>query len=296
MRTSSPFEDDRDAPRVGFGDVVRARREAMGLTLAQLAQTVECAKSYLSAIENGVKAAPSDELAMKLERALGFTNNELVDAARLARTPESVREDLEALRARDAHARELAQALRAPGASIDALHRSGELERLIRAFEGGGPGGSTQGESVEGDARAREVPREIPLINKVTAGYPGSFTDLGYPARIADEYVRAPDLDDPDAFAARVVGDSMSPEYREGDIVVFSPARPVVSGMDCFIRLEPDHENTFKRVYFERGSGGEELIRIQPINNAYAPMVVGREEVAGLYAGVSVTRVIGGGG
>jgi transcriptional regulator with XRE-family HTH domain len=291
MPKDSISGDDQWPRGAGFGEIVRARREALGLTLAELSQRVECAKSYLSAIENGVKGAPSDDLAIKLEGALGFTDDELVDAARLARTPESVREDLEALRERDARARELAKTLREHGASIDTLHRTGELERLIRALEG--EAFEDKREDLNG-APALRIPREIPLINKVTAGYPGSFTDLGYPARVADEYVRSPDIDDPDAFAARVVGDSMSPEYREGDIVVFSPARAVVSGMDCFIRLEPDHENTFKRVYFERGARGEELIRIQPINNAYAPMVVAREEVAGLYAGVSVTRVIGG--
>ena len=101
------------------------------------------------------------------------------------------------------------------------------------------------------------------------AGYPREFTDLAYPARVADEYVRCPDLEDSDAFAARVVGDSMQPLYAEGDIVIFSPAKVVKSGMDCFARLEPDHETTFKRVYLEKGKDGEELIRLQPLNAAY---------------------------
>jgi len=137
------------------------------------------------------------------------------------------------------------------------------------------------------------LPMEVPLINSVTAGYPADFTDLGYPARVADEYVRSPDLDDPDAFAARVVGDSMEPEYREGDLVIFSPAMEVVSGNDCFVRLEPDHESTFKRVYFETGEGGAELIRIQPINNRYPPKTVPREDVAGLYRAAQIMRAIG---
>jgi phage repressor protein C with HTH and peptisase S24 domain len=135
----------------------------------------------------------------------------------------------------------------------------------------------------------------VPLINRVAAGYPADFTDLDFPARVADEYVRAPAAAgesaagrDPDLFAARVVGESMQPEYREGDIVVFSPAREVRSGVDCFVRLEPDHRTTFKRVYLEAGG----LIRLQPLNPAFAARVVPREEVAGLYAAVSVTRVL----
>ena len=264
----------------------------MGLTLAELARRVGCAKSYLSAIEHGTKGPPGEDLLRRLEHAAGFTEGALREAAQWDRTPERVREDFEALRARDARARALARSLRA--GSLDELHRSGRLESMIRAYE------DARGDAPDADAGPTrgvervEPPIEVPLINKVAAGYPASFTDLGYPARIADEYIRAPDVHDPDAFAARVVGDSMEPDYREGDIVVFSPMREIGSGMDCFIRLEPDHETTFKRVYFETGEAGEELIRIQPINNAYAPMTVPRERVAGLSAGVSVTRPIGG--
>ena len=82
----------------------------------------------------------------------------------------------------------------------------------------------------------------------------------------------------------------MAPDYREGDVVVFSPAREVASGDDCFVRLEPDHETTFKRVYFEVGAEGEELIRLQPVNSQYAPRVEPRERVAGLYRAVTAMR------
>jgi hypothetical protein len=78
---------------------------------------------------------------------------------------------------------------------------------------------------------------------------------LDYPLNVADEYVACPELEDAQAFAARVVGDSMGPTYREGDVVVFSPAAAVTDGCDCFVRLEPDHETTFKRVFFEGGDG-----------------------------------------
>jgi len=127
----------------------------------------------------------------------------------------------------------------------------------------------------------------------VAAGYPTEFTDLDYPASVADEYISVPGISDPQAFAARVVGDSMEPTYGEGEMVVFSPAKPVQSGNDCFVRLEPDAQSTFKRVYFEQDAQGNELIRIQPINNAYPPRTLAREQVGGLYAGVSVIRSIG---
>lgn len=178
------------------------------------------------------------------------------------------------------------------------------------------------------------LPAQVPVVNRVAAGYPTAFTDLGYPARIADEYVSVPDVFDGDAFAARVVGDSMEPVYREGDIVVFSPSAATVDGSDCFVRFERNEESTFKRVYFESppaagtppGTGmphgpgmppgslpgvsdGAEgataieqkpaeikRIRLQPLNSAYPARVVDREEVAGLYAAVYVVRAVGGKG
>ena len=140
------------------------------------------------------------------------------------------------------------------------------------------------------------LPTQVPLINKVIAGYPREFTDLGYPARVADEYVSVPGVSDADAFAARVVGDSMNPEYAEGDIVVFSPRADALDGSDCFVRLERDEETTFKRVYFERDGEDREVIRLQPLNSAYPPRAVLREEVAGVYAAVYVVRAVVGGG
>jgi len=50
------------------------------------------------------------------------------------------------------------------------------------------------------------------LTRSAWAGaYTADFTDLDYPLNVADEYTAAPGLDDPQAFAARVVGDSMLP-------------------------------------------------------------------------------------
>jgi SOS-response transcriptional repressor LexA len=92
-------------------------------------------------------------------------------------------------------------------------------------------------------------------------------------------------LTDPDAIAARVVGQSMTPAYAEGDIVVFSPQADVTEGCDAFARLEPDHETTFKQVFFE-GEAGSEQIRLQPVNEQFPPWTLPRQQVAGLYRAV----------
>ncbi len=261
-----------------LGARLRQARENRGLNLEELGRRAGCAKSYLSEIETGRRGPPSDEVLDRLERALGLESGDLVRLAEWARTPREVRREMSGMALSSQAARKLGEILRA-GGSLDDAYRSGALRGLVNAVS----------PSEEGVLAA--LPMEVPLINRVSAGYPADFTDLGYPARVADEYVRCPGLSDPDAFAARVIGDSMMPEYREGDIVVFSPARDVESGADCFVRVAPDHESTFKRVYFE-GEEGAEMIRLQPINNRYAPRVLSREDVLGLYRAVSVTRVI----
>jgi len=274
----------------GVGELVRDRRNQLSMSLQRLAELVGCAKGYLSQIENDRRPnPPSDSVLGRIEEALRITRGTLIEAARWQSTPETVRREVESLEVKQRAARRLAEIVaggnfgdgRQGGDDrLDVAFRSGELHRLVEVLSPS---------SISPDA---SVPhREVPLINSVTAGYPCEFTDLGYPAKIADEYVRVPDLDDADAFAARVVGDSMEPEYREGDVVVFSPTREVREGDDCFVRLEHDAQTTFKRIYFER-SDGIERIRLQPLNSRYAPSVHLREEVAGLYVAVSVTRKI----
>ena len=113
-------------------------------------------------------------------------------------------------------------------------------------------------------------------------GYPVDFDDLGYPVGFADDYVRCTDLHDPNAFAVRVVGDSMEPKFAEGDIVIFSPAVDISSGDDCFVRFTMPHEATFKRVFFEEAGS----VRLQPRNEKYPPKVIDGKRVNGLYRAV----------
>jgi len=294
--------EPKDSPSEGvLGGIIRRKRRMLGWSLADLAERAGCTKSYLSAIETGRKGPPTRSIIERLEGALSMDPGELLAHARWDQTPSEIRADLETLRKRDQHARMLAKLLSLSaqrGTSLDELYASGALKSVIDRLDPE----HAQTEEADGDTpqRGRDLsgigamlPTEVPVINKVTAGYPADFTDMGYPARTGDEYIRTPDLNDPDAFAARVVGDSMEPTSQEGDIVVFSPAKPVESGTDCFVRLEPDSQSTFKRVYFELDDSGNEMIRIQPINNAYPPRTVPREQVAGLYVGVSVIRSIG---
>lgn len=299
------------APRLG--ELLRAHRTRCGLSLQALGERVGCARSYLSMIENGARGGidsnVSDDLIARLEGALGLAPGALARAAHWSATPGHVKREVVALeesqRAAAAQLRALLDPVLAPGdvsaRRLDEAYRSGRLRALVTRLEGTGStnldtesalglaGAAQPGAAISG---RRLLPVQVPLINSVAAGYPREFTDLGYPARVADEYVSTPEIDDPDAFAARVVGDSMLPDYREGDIVVFSPSRAVKSGMDCFVRLERDDQTTFKRVMLETDAAGVETIRLVPLNGAYSTRTVRREDVAFMCPAASVTRRI----
>ena len=276
------------------GQLVRDQRHRLGLSLQDLAINVGCAKSYLSEIENERRESPpSDELLERIAKALRLDHVALLRAARWQSTPNDVRREVLDLHSDRTAARRLGTLLAT--SSIDQLHQNGELHQLIAQLGGGDTSHASTARS--GVQLLAALPRQVPVINKVAAGYPREFTDLDYPARVADEYVSVPDVYDADAFAARVIGDSMEPAYHEGDIVVFSPTTDITPGKDCFARFDPDvspaSEATFKRIYFETSADGRELIRLQPLNPSYPPKVVPREEIAGLYAAVYVVRPIG---
>lgn len=126
----------------------------------------------------------------------------------------------------------------------------------------------------------------VPLINKVAAGLPAEFTDLEMPVGVADESVPVPATVGRAAFAARIQGDSMHPTYRDGELVVFDPGLQPADGMDCLVRLLPDHTTTFKRIFFEPG----DRLRLVPLNPTYEPLAVPLEQVSGLWPAVYAMR------
>jgi phage repressor protein C with HTH and peptisase S24 domain len=80
------------------------------------------------------------------------------------------------------------------------------------------------------EARQRRGRSKIPLIGMAQAGGNGFFDDGGYPAGAGWDQVEMPATTDANAYALSISGDSMEPVYREGDIVVVSPAAPVRVG------------------------------------------------------------------
>ena len=252
---------------MSLGQIIRKRRRELNLTLDEISSRIEYSKPYLSTIETGkVKNPPSDELLTKLEKMLKFEPGLLLHIAHLESLPPDIRHEYESAEAENQKLRQFIRNI---------IHKKGNVKQL----------NSLLAESeldVEQEGSSLAAGRLVPVINKVSAGYPSDFDDMDYPVGIADDYVRCPDLHDPNAFAVRVVGDSMEPKFCEGDIVVFSPASEVHNGDDCFVRFSMPHETTFKRLFFE----SDNSVRLQPRNEKYSPVIVEGKRINGLYRAV----------
>jgi phage repressor protein C with HTH and peptisase S24 domain len=98
----------------------------------------------------------------------------------------------------------IAKALAATNSSIDSF------VQLI----GDGPGGV----------------QSMPLLDFAQAAASGVFDDNGFPAGKGWDETGLPSAGDEHAYALEISGDAMRPVYRDGDVLVISPATPVRRG------------------------------------------------------------------
>ena len=252
---------------MSLGQIIRKRREELKLTLDEVGSRIGFSKPYLSTIETGkVKNPPSDELLTKLEKILTFEPGLLLRIAHIEGLPCDIRQEYESAEAENEKLRQFIKKL---------THKKTNTKKINALI-------AKSNLNIEQVGSSLAAGRLVPVINKVAAGYPSDFNDLDYPVGVADDYVRCPDLHDPNAFAVRVVGDSMEPKFQEGDIVIFSPAAEVHNGDDCFVRFAMPHETTFKRIFFEK----DNKIRLQPRNEKYSPTIVNGKRINGLYRAI----------
>lgn len=114
--------------------------------------------------------------------------------------------------------------------------------------------------------------RRVPVISWVQAG---DFVDShcqttpGY----ADEWIDTSATSSNHAFALRVQGDSMEPEFLQDDIVVVDPDRSPLSA-SYIIAKNGDGEATFKQLIIDGGS-----VFLKPLNDRYPIKDVTGKEV-----------------
>jgi phage repressor protein C with HTH and peptisase S24 domain len=115
------------------------------------------------------------------------------------------------------------------------LAATGTGFEAFAALVTGMPAGTGRGGGSGGRAAAAPA-RRIPLIGFAQAGGDGYFGDGGYPVGGGWDEISLPEVGDQNAYALEISGESMEPVFRDGDIVIVSPATPVRRGDRVVVR------------------------------------------------------------
>lgn len=110
----------------------------------------------------------------------------------------------------------------------------------------------------------------IPILGRVPAGIPIEAVEdvIGYESIPASMIKGANHY-----FALKIVGDSMFPEYMDGDIIIVKQASTCDSGDDCIVMVNGD-DATFKRVILQ-----EDGMMLKPLNSNYEPFYFSRQDI-----------------
>ena len=111
-------------------------------------------------------------------------------------------------------------------------------------------------------AGLRKAPQPIPLIGFTQAGAGGFFDDGGFPVGGGWDQIRFPRVDDENAYALEVTGDSMQPLYRDGDILIVSPNSAARKG-DRVVLRTTDGE-VMAKILVRRTAKTVELASLNP--------------------------------
>jgi SOS-response transcriptional repressor LexA len=120
--------------------------------------------------------------------------------------------------------------------------------------------------------------RKIPVLDYVQAGKWANVEPGG------DDEMRETILTDlehpPSAFALRIRGDSMEPEFKAGDVVVIVPTIQPRPG-DFVVATDETGEAVFKQ-YRSAGINekGMSVFELHPLNPLYGPMRSDRQQIA----------------
>ena len=85
--------------------------------------------------------------------------------------------------------------------------------------------------------RGGAATQAIPLIGLAQAGTGGYFGDGGLPTGKGWDEIGFPAINDENVYALEVSGDSMQPAYRDGTVIVVSPAAAIRRGDRVVVKL-----------------------------------------------------------
>lgn len=229
------------------GKLIRSLREGLKLTQEQLAKRVGVSRVSISKWESG-ENKPKGDNSIALASALRVSVDWLLSGSE--RTNGEISPD---------------SGMRYARRAKDKLHSVNDVF-------------STYPEPFANVEKVTLATRVIPVLSYVQAGLLTELQEISLPDGEL-EYVQADDDLGECAFAMRINGDSMQPEFGEGDLVIIDPDIDPIPG-DYVAAKNGSDEATFKK-YRPRGFNpdGVEYFELVPLNEDYAPIRSDMSEV-----------------
>lgn len=95
-------------------------------------------------------------------------------------------------------------------------------------------------------------PGRVPVLGKAMLGMDGYFDAMDYPVGHGDGFLNI-HSNDPDAYALRVVGSSMTPRIKSGEFVLIEPNLPYLNGDDVLVKTASGRSMIKEFVYLRDG-------------------------------------------
>jgi SOS-response transcriptional repressor LexA len=123
--------------------------------------------------------------------------------------------------------------------------------------------GPMRADAVDNVTEAPPLRSRVPLISWTTAGTWADVEDW-HPVGNGEEWVHTTARVGPNAFALRVVGDSMEPRIPDGAIVILDPDRAHHHGTIVLAKRVLDQQATLKQLWFDGATPS-----LRPLNPRY---------------------------
>ena len=113
----------------------------------------------------------------------------------------------------------------------------------------------------------------VPILGRIPAGIPIEAIEE---VEDWEDFPISDTIQGRQYFGLKIKGDSMEPEYRDGDTIIVQQQENCNSGDDCAVMVNGD-DATFKRVRLH-----EDGLTLQPLNTKYDPRFFTAKEVQSL--------------
>jgi phage repressor protein C with HTH and peptisase S24 domain len=117
--------------------------------------------------------------------------------------------------------------------------------------------------------------QSVPSIGFAQAGTDGAFDDRGFPAGKGWDEAALPSASDEHSYALEISGDALKPAYRDGDVIVVSPATPIRRGDRVVVKTSRGEV-----MVKELKRRTAKALELQSLNPAHADRTLAASEVA----------------